>query len=352
MNPSNNLPLALGLILFSFFVTSSLIVPFIDLLYKFKLTRRKEAPQKGKVPLFDKLHDSKAGTPVGGGILLVFVIVVIFAMMFPFANHMGIHIQSAHQNISAELFVIYFTFISYGLLGLLDDLVKIFGRMRKGALGMWVGLGRRFKFIIQVVLGLIIGYVLYNKLGIRHVYLPIIEQELSLGVMYIPFAAFVVVSFANAFNVTDGLDGLSSGLLVICLAAFSAIAADNLDTPLTLFMALSVGSLIAFLYFNVWPARIILGDTGALAFGAMLGSIGLLTGNIVGLVVIGGIFVLEIVSSAIQILGWKILKRPIFPLAPIHHAFLAKGWEEPKIVMRAWLAGIVLAIFGLWLATI
>ncbi|QQS38561.1 hypothetical protein IPM62_04230 [Candidatus Woesebacteria bacterium] len=352
MNPYDTLPLALGLILFSFFITGSLVVPFIDLLYKLKLTRRKEAPNIGKIPLFDKLHDKKAGTPVGGGILLVTIITVIFYCMFPFANHMGVHIKTAHQNINAELFVIYFTFISFGLLGLLDDLVKMFGKMRKGALGMWVGLGRKFKFGLQGIFALIIGYVLYSHLGIHNVYLPIIEEQISFGLLYIPFAAFVIVAFSNAFNITDGLDGLSSGLLVICLSAFAAIAADSLDTPLSLFMALSIGSLVAFLYFNVWPARIMLGDTGALAFGAMLGLIGLLTGSIVALVVIGGIFVMEAASSAIQIVGWKVLKRPIFPLAPIHHAFLAKGWEEPKIVMRAWLAGLVLAIFGVWLATI
>ena len=109
---------------------------------------------------------------------------------------------------------------------------------------------------------------------------------------------------------------------------------------------------MAFLYFNIWPARIFLGDAGALSFGAMLGLMGLLTGSIVALVVIGGLFVIEIMSSAIQIMGWRFFKRPIFPLAPIHHSLLAIGWEEPKIVMRAWLAQVVLAIFGLWLATI
>jgi phospho-N-acetylmuramoyl-pentapeptide-transferase len=133
--------------------------------------------------------------------------------------------------------------------------------------------------------------------------------------------------------------------------AFIAISASSLDTPLSSFIALWIGALIAFLYFNVWPARLFLGDAGTMSFGAMLALIGLLTGSIVALVVIGGIFVLEIASSLIQILGWKFLKRPIFPLAPLHHSFLARGWEEPKIVMRAWLAGIMLAIFGLWLAT-
>ena len=117
-------------------------------------------------------------------------------------------------------------------------------------------------------------------------------------------------------------------------------------------MALWLGTIIAFLYFNVWPARVFLGDAGALSFGAMIAVIGLLVGNVVTLFIIGGIFVIEAASSAIQILGWRLLKKPIFPLAPIHHTFLAIGWEEPKIVARAWIAGVILAVFGLWLATI
>jgi phospho-N-acetylmuramoyl-pentapeptide-transferase len=219
-------------------------------------------------------------------------------------------------------------------------------------LGLLFGLSGKEKFLIQWILGFVIGYILCTKLGIKIVHIPLVGITVNLGIGYIPFAAFVIVSFANAFNITDGLDGLASGLLVICLIAFGAIAASNLDTPLSLFIALWIGALIAFLYFNVWPARLFLGDAGALSFGAMLGLIGLLTGSIIALVVIGGIFVVEIASSAIQILGWRLAKRPIFPLAPIHHTFLAKGWEEPKIVMRAWMTGLILAIFGLWLATI
>lgn len=351
MNSTNVLPLALGLILFSFFITSALVVPFIDFLYKLKLIRRKEAPKKGKVPLFDKLHDVKAGTPVGGGILVILVVTLIFAFIFPFSSHMGVYIQSSFH-LKKELFIIFFTFISFGLLGLMDDLIKIFGRPRKGKLGMFFGLSRKFKFALQWILALFIGYVLSQNLGIKILHIPLVDVTVNLGNWYIPFAAFVIVSFSNAFNITDGLDGLASGLLVICLLAFGAIAATSLDTPLSLFIAIWIGALIAFLYFNVWPARLFLGDAGALSFGAMLAIIGLLTGSIIALVVIGGIFVIEIMSSGIQIFGWKVLKKPIFPLAPIHHTFLAMGWEEPKIVMRAWLAGIMLAIFGLWLATI
>ncbi|KKU09668.1 MAG: Phospho-N-acetylmuramoyl-pentapeptide-transferase [Candidatus Woesebacteria bacterium GW2011_GWB1_45_5] len=343
--------LALGLIIFSFTVSSVLIVPFISLLYKLHLTRRKEAPKKGKVPLFDKLHDKKAGTPVGGGIFIILMVSILFAMIFPLSARMGVFIHTAY-NLRSELFVIFFTFLSFGLLGISDDLLKMFAKPSKGILGLWFGLRRWQKFALQWTLAFIIGFFIYNNLGIRIVHIPIINEVLDLGFWYVPFSAFVIVAFTNAFNVTDGLDGLSSGLLLICLLAFAIIAAGNLDTPLYLFIGLWVGTLMAFLYFNIWPARVWLGDGGALSFGATLAVIGLLTGSIVALVVIGGIFVVEIASSAIQILGWKFLKRPIFRLAPIHHGLLAIGWEEPKIVMRAWIAGIALAIFGLWLATI
>jgi phospho-N-acetylmuramoyl-pentapeptide-transferase len=230
--------------------------------------------------------------------------------------------------------------------------VKILGKPTKGTLGMWVGLRRLPKFVLQWALAFVVGWLIYRKLGIQILHIPMLNKTFSIGAWYVPFAAFIIVSFTNAVNITDGLDGLVSGVLMVCLIAFGVIAASSLDAPLSLFIALWLGALIAFLYFNVYPARIFLGDAGALSFGAMLAVIGLLTGSIVALVVIGGIFVIEALSSAIQIFGWRVLKKPIFPLAPIHHTFLAIGWEEPKIVMRAWLAAIMLAIFGLWLATI
>ena len=341
--------------MFSFLITGILLVPFISLLFKLKLTRQKQGTGKGKTPLFDKLHDKKAGTPVGGGILLILVISILFALVFPLASHMGVFIRSSFD-FTTELFVIFFTFLSFGILGLSDDLVKIFGKGRVGerpySRGLNFGLSRRVKMVLQWVFAFIIGYVIYSQMGISFLHIPLLETTIDLGWLYVPFAAFVIVAFSNAFNVTDGLDGLSCGLLAICLVAFVLIAVGSLDTPLTVFITLWIGSLIAYLYFNVWPARLMLGDAGALSFGAMLGVIGLLTGSIIALVVIGGIFVIEIFSSAIQIIGWKVWKKPIFPIAPLHHTFLAIGWEEPKIVMRAWLAGIILAIFGVWLATI
>jgi phospho-N-acetylmuramoyl-pentapeptide-transferase len=348
----NLLPLILGLVIFSFLINSVLVVPFIDVLYKLKLLRRKEAPKKGKVPLFESLHDVKAGTPVGGGILIIITTSLLFAFLFPLARYLGVFVESAH-NLPTELFIIFFTFISFGLLGLSDDLVKIFGKGRTAFLpGLSYGLSTKHKFVLQWALAFFIAYLIFARLGVQIVHLPLIGTTFKMGWWFIPFAAFAIVAFSNAYNITDGLDGLAAGLLMICLIVFGVIAGASLDTPLSLFIAIWIGALIAFLYFNTWPARIFMGDAGALSFGATLAVIGLLTGKIIALVVVGGIFVVEIVSSAIQIFGWRVLKRPIFPLAPIHHSLLAIGWEEPKIVMRAWLAGIILAIFGLWLATI
>lgn len=345
------LPLSLGLVLFSFLVTSVLIVPYINLLYKLHLTRKKEAPKTGKIPQFDKYHDIKAGTPVGGGVLIISVVVILFSLLFPFASHMGVYIRSSY-NFRSELFVIFFTFISFGLLGLSDDLMKMFFKPRPGILGLWFGMSRKTKFVLQWVLAIIVSFVLYSSLGIKIVHIPFINVNLNLGIFYILFSSLTIVSFANAFNITDGLDGLAVGLFLICLITFGVISSANLDTPLSVFIALLTGALFAFLYFNVWPARVFLGDAGALSFGATLAVIGLLTGGIVALVIVGGIFIVEVLSSLIQIIGWKYLKRPVFPIAPLHHSFLVWGWEEPKIVLRAWLTGMILAIFALWLSVI
>jgi phospho-N-acetylmuramoyl-pentapeptide-transferase len=351
MNTPNFLPLALGLVIFSFLISSVLIVPFIDLLYRLHFTRRKEAPKHGKVPLFDRLHDIKAGTPVGGGVLLIALVCVLFAILFPLAANLGVYIKTAY-NLRWELIIIFFTFISFGILGLSDDYLKLFVKPSKGILGLWFGLRRRQKFILQWILAFIIGFMIYSNLGVHIVHIPLMGKVIDLGYWYIPISALVIVSFTNAYNITDGLDGLATGLLLICLAAFGIIVAGHLDTPLSLFISLWIGSLLAFLYFNIWPARIIMGDTGALSFGATLAVIGLLTGSIVALIVMGGIFIIEVASSGVQILSWKFRNKPFFQIAPVHNAFLARGWEEPKIVMRAWLLGIMLSIFGLWLSTI
>jgi phospho-N-acetylmuramoyl-pentapeptide-transferase len=141
-------------------------------------------------------------------------------------------------------------------------------------------------------------------------------------------------------------------LLFICLLAFWVVAARNLDHILMIFISLWIGSLLAYLYFNVYPARIMLGNMGGLAFGATLAVIGLLSGKMVAMMIISGIFLAEGASSFLQLFSKRFMKKRIFPIAPLHHWLQLLGWEEPKIVMRAWMAGLVLAIFGVWLAVL
>lgn len=341
--------LFLGLLIFSFIVTSILVVPFIGLLYKLSFLRRQQVTKDflgKKTPIFDRFHKHKAGIPVGGGLLVIAMVAFLYAVLFPLINYLGVYITAVYP-IKEELNILFFSFISFGLLGLYDDIMKFFGFERSG----FFGLRLRHKFIIQCILAFIIALLMYHNLGINFVHIPFVGI-LRLGIGYIPFAALVIVAFTNAFNITDGLDGLSCGLLMVCLFAFWILSASILDTTLSVFLSLWIGSLIAFLYFNVFPARILLGDVGALSFGATLAVVGLLLGKIMALAVIGGLFVVEAGSSLIQILSKKFFKKKVFACAPFHLWLQYKGWEEPKIVTRAWLAGIILAIFGLWLALI
>ncbi len=337
----------LGLILLSFFVISILLVPYINLLYKIRFIRQKQKTKDMfdvRTPIFDRLHGHKAGTPVGGGALIILVVTVLYLVITYLNPHMGISRTSVYP-FKKEVEILLFTFISFGALGLMDDLRKTFGFNRAK---FW-GLRFRFKFIAQWILAFIIASMLYFNLGISIVNVRYFDI-FNLGILYIPFAAFIIVSFTNAVNISDGLDGLAAGLLVICLIAFLVMSASILDTTLSVFLGLWIGALIAFLYFNIWPARIIMGDVGALSFGATLAVTGLLLGKPLGLAIIGGMFVLEITSSLVQILSKKIRHRRVFDVAPIHLWVQHKGWQEPKIVFRFWLAQVIFAIFGLWLS--
>lgn len=339
----NNL---LGFLLFSFTINAALIVPFINLLYSLKFQRpgRGTADFMGTVnQVFNKLHKKKTGVPVGGGLLIIIATTILFVGVMGMLRLVGADIQSVYDY-RGEINVIFATFILFGLLGLYDDIMKFFGKDTR-----LVGVSWRFKIIAQAIIGLGIGWYLYNKLGISIINLPYFGV-LDLGWLFVPFSSFIIVAFSNAVNITDGLDGLAGGLLMITLFALIILATSILDTPITLFIALWLGGILAFLYFNTYPARITMGDVGALSFGATLAVIGLLLGKIIAVTVIGGLFVLEISSSLLQMFGKRYLGRRLIPLSPVHLWLQSIGWEEPKIVTRAWLAGIILALLGLWLA--
>jgi phospho-N-acetylmuramoyl-pentapeptide-transferase len=330
----------LGLTILSFFISIILFVPFIDFLYRAKLRRQHQETRdlfNNRTPIFDKFHRFKAGTPVGGGILIIVLTCVLTIWSYGILNV---------PTKAWEMFVIFFSIITFGALGMLDDWKKI---ADPGQKNVFFGLRFRHKFIIQWILALIIATVFYFELGYSFIYLHGIGL-ISIGVLFIPFAAFVIVSFVNAVNITDGLDGLSSGLLVICLVGFLAINSQQIDKSLGVFISILLGSVMAFLYFNIYKARIWLGDVGSLALGASLAVIGLLTGKTITIGVIGGVFIVEIASSLLQILSKKYLKKKLFPAAPFHLYLQQRGWEEPKIVMRAWLVGILFAVLGVYLA--
>lgn len=335
----------LGLLLFTWLTTSLLYIPFIRLLYKWRMRRQHQKTLDAfnkHTPIFDSFHQKKAGTPVGGGLLIILVTTVVFPITLFLMKYFWLPITAVYP-IASEIKILLFTFLSFGALGLLDDIKKTFGYSST------FGLRLRHKLILEILLAAVASFWLIYDLKIDIFYLPMFGI-LRLGLWYLPFATLIIISFANAFNITDGLDGLASGVLMIGLTAFWFISGSILDTPLSIFIAIWLGGLIAFLYFNIYPARIFLGDVGALSFGATMAVVGLILGKAPALVVIGGIFVIEVASSLAQLLSKRFLKRKIVAVAPFHLWLQYKGWPEPKIVMRMWVISIIFAIFGLWLA--
>lgn len=339
--------LLLGVVLFSWLIHSVLFIPFIKLLYSLRLQRLKQVTRdmfNKRTPFFDKFHHHKAGTPVGGGLLIIAITTILLPIMLLLMYYFWIPITSVYP-LGSEVKILLFTFISFGLLGLLDDAKKTFAWVKKG----FFGLRLRHKLILEIILACIVGFWLVHDLKINILHIPLLGV-FHLGWWYIPFAVFVIIAFANAFNITDGLDGLSAGVLVIALFAFWFLSASILDTVLSIFIALWIGGVLAFLYFNVLPSRIFLGDVGALSFGATFAVVGLILGKTPALVIIGGIFMLEVTSSLIQLVAKSVTGRKLFMAAPLHLWLQVKGWPESKIVMRFWILAIVLAMFGLWLA--
>lgn len=327
----------LGLVLLSFIITSFCMVPFIDFLYFLKRKFEKLSPKtrKSETPIHDLLMKGDITTPSGGGILIIIILIILTVGYGLFSSPVD----------KISLKILLFTVVSFGLLGLVDDVRLI---LTKRA-GKFLGLGRRKMFFIQLILSISIASMLYFLGGLNNIYISGLGNFVING-WYIPLAAFVIIAFANAYNISDGLDGLSAGLLLICLFAFLSLASASLDLTLASFIGIWIGSLFAFLYFNIWPARIFLGDAGSLSFGAILAVVGLLTGKVLAVAIIGGMFVIIVSSSFIQILSKKIFKRKVFVVAPLHMYFKYIGWEEPKIVTRFWLAQGLFAILGLWLA--
>lgn len=336
------------ILLVSFAINGILIIPFINLLYNLKLQRAHQVTFdvfNNRTPIFDRFHKHKAGTPVGGGLLMLLTTTILFAVSLLFLTSIGRKIFSNYANIGIEISILMFTFVSFSFLGLYDDIRTIFVLSKD----KFHGLRMRHKLVLETILAGAAAFLIYSELHVDILNIPFFGV-FHLGWLYIPFATFVIVAFANAVNITDGLDGLAGGTLMITLMAFWVISVTILDTPLLIFIAVWLGGLMAFLYFNIHPARLFMGDTGSLAFGATFAIIGLLLGKAFVLPIIGGVFVIEIVSSLLQILSKRFRGKKLFPASPLHLWLQVRGWEEPKIVMRAWLAALLFAGLGLMIA--
>ena len=332
----------------SFILNAALFVPFIDALYHLKFQRANQKTLdafNNRLPIFDSFHKHKVGTPVGCGILIILSTVFLFTFYMFFYVVLNKDIISNFQSLGSEIKILLFTFISFSFLGLYDDLKKIYTWKSD----TFFGLRLRHKLFIEIGLAVVASWWMFSELHISFINIPYFGVY-DISWWFVPFATFVIVAFANAVNITDGLDGLAGGTLLITLLAFWVISLSILDTPLSIFIAVLAGGLTAFLYFNIHPARLWMGDTGALAFGATFAIIGLLLGKVFALTIIGGVFVIEITSSFIQLMSKRFRGKKVFPLAPLHLWMQLKGWEEPKIVMRAWLLALLFAMLGLMIA--
>lgn len=325
-------------LLASAFITGVLAVPFINLLYRLKFQRQKEFVDDGSHPiaLIDQLHTKKVGTPAAGGLLVLFVTITLGVIMYQFTSF----------KVNWTIGILAITYVLFGALGFYDDLRKFLEAPQSG---VW-GIRASTKLVVQLLFGLMVGYLLYRYMGLDSITFPF-GYELILGWWYIPFAALVIATVSNAFNITDGLDGLSAGLLVIALSAFWYLAVLFSSADVVLFIALLIGSMLAFLYFNIYPARFFMGDTGALALGAALAVIALMSRSAFALPFIGGVFMIELLSSALQMISIKFRGgQKVFLVAPLHHHFEALGWNETKVTMRFWLAGAICAFLGICIA--
>jgi len=292
-------------------------------LYKLKFQNPENLSKDilGRKTLFNKLRGHKVGTPVGGGILIIAVtLFLVFIHSFLLSSH-----------ISWTIIILLTTLFSFAVLGFIDDIQKFIRIRNKNGSFLRV----RYKLAIQLGLSLIISILLYNFLG-----------KAVWGLWYIPYATLVIVFFTNAFNITDGMDGLSGGLLLVALSALGLCAFGNGDV--LVLISILFGAILAFLYFNVSPARLFMGDTGALAFGAILAVIALILNISLPFFIIGAVFVAEGLSSLLQ-WGSFVFRngKRLFKIAPLHHHFQALGWDEDKVVIRFWLVGIVCALVGL-----
>jgi phospho-N-acetylmuramoyl-pentapeptide-transferase len=326
-------PLALALSGLSFMMTVIWGGPLLRVLRHFKIGKliRMEGP---------KTHFAKMGTPTMGGVMFI-VPVTMLTILLNAASLLGLAVLG--RSVILPLAVM----LSYSALGAVDDWEGIRGP-RRG-----LGMRARTKLVIQIIFALGIAYALKNILDVPQLYWFAWDEPLDLGAWYIPIAVFIIVGMSNAVNFTDGLDGLAGLISATAFAAFGGIALLQGQIFLARFSFTIVGALFGFLWFNVHPANLIMGDTGSLPLGATLAVVALMTGQWLLLPIIAIIPVSEALSVVLQIGYFKMTKgKRLFKMAPFHHHFELIGWSETQVVQRFWLVGLLFAMLGIALALV
>jgi phospho-N-acetylmuramoyl-pentapeptide-transferase len=319
---------ALALAGFSFMLTIIWGEPLLRILRHLKIGEqiRVDGPQT---------HIMKTGTPTLGGVLFI-VPVLLITLLFNAASMLGFTM------LGRSIFLPMGTMVVFGLLGSIDDWKKLRGRRNDER-----GLRARYKLLIQIFMGIVISLGLQYVLQAPEIFLPWMNREFSLGIWYIPIATLLIVGFSNAVNFTDGLDGLAGLISATCFAAFGMIAVIQGQYFLARFCFTLVGALFGFLWFNVHPALLIMGDVGSLPLGATLAVVALMTGQWILLPIIAVIPLSEMLSVVLQVSYFRYTKgKRLFKMAPLHHHFELLGWSETQVVQRFWLIGLLAAILG------
>jgi len=344
--------LATGFLAFliAFFLTPA----FTHFLYKYKIgIKIKENSVDGKkLTYVSEMHKNKAGTPTMGGFLVWFSVLILILLSHYVFPYLALLFNKASISkldffSRSQTWLPLFALVSAGILGLFDDWMSIRG------IGTNKGGGMRFlaRFGWLVLIACLGAWWFFYKLGWDVFHIPAMG-DFSIGFWYIPLFIFVIIFTAVSSNETDGLDGLNGGILSIAFGVFTLIAFFQNKMDLASFCAAISGALLAFLWFNIYPARFFMGDTGAISLGATLGVIAMLTNSALALFVIVFIYIIESGSVAIQLTSKKLFGRKVFLAAPIHHHFEAKGWPETKVTMRFWIITILTAAIGVIIGTL
>lgn len=324
----------------AFIVTFTWTPLLTHFLYKYKLS--KKIRNTGTTPVYTKMHKVKEGTPTMGG-LLIWVTTLFLAYIFfilakvtasPFLDRLNFLSRG-------QTWLPLGALVACGLVGLIDDIFNIKGRGSKAG-----GIQVRHKLLIYTAIAGFGAWWFFYKLEWDVIHVPGVG-DFYLGWWYIPLFIFIMVATSFSVNEADGLDGLAGGILMFCFGAYAVIAFAQGKIELAAFCGVIIGALLAFLWFNIFPARFFMGDTGSMALGTTLGIVAMLTNSVLVLPIIAFPLVIESASVIIQLISRKLFKKKVFLSTPIHHHLEAKGWPEPKVVMRFWVVSAICSALGL-----